>query len=87
VREGWTNVRMLPLLDTSVALLVEICGDKPLDLYGRDVNDYRDILSRLPKHRLLKPWRSSPKVRFAQPIIEEMPANNLSVIFSRVAPL
>ena len=55
IREGWTDVRMLPLVDTAVALLIEICGDKLIGEYRRaDVTDYKDILSRLPKHRFKK---------------------------------
>jgi integrase len=55
VREGWTDVRMLPLLDTSVALLIEVCGDKLVNAYRKaDVADYKEILSRLPKHRFKK---------------------------------
>ena len=47
---------MLPLLDTSVALLIEVCGDKALSTYGKsDVTYFKDVLSRLPKHRLKNP--------------------------------
>jgi integrase len=52
VREGWTDVRMLPLLDTATALLKEVCGDKALSAYTKaDVADFKDVLSRLPKNR------------------------------------
>lgn len=52
-REGWTEGgRMTSLLDTATKLLVEICGDKPLNHYGKtDVATFKDTLSRLPRHR------------------------------------
>ena len=59
VREGWTDARMLSLLDTAVALLIEICGDKGLTAYGKsDVAEFKEVLrdcraiaSRIPRPR------------------------------------
>jgi len=43
---------MTQLLDPAVLLLIDICGDKPLTAYGKsDIADFKDVLSRIPKHR------------------------------------
>ena len=53
MREGWKeDGRMIQLLDPAAALLIDICGDKLITVYSKaDVADFREVLSRLPRHR------------------------------------